>query len=215
MALVITNGEYYAVPNRNGGVNKTNDITEAQVFSNVNTAAEKLKKHKGYLKGYYVWDTEGERVQPRRIRIKRKHFSQEVRKLLYQQAEGKCALCGKKITFDEMELDHIIPISMGGADEVENLQVCCMPDNRYKANILPSDFFTSFTTDFSRSSNSPLYLAPATSAPISSEYTCLFFRFSGTSPRRIRCANPSTIAVLPVPGSPINIGLFFVRRLKI
>ena len=81
--------------------------------------------------------------------------------------------------------------------------------------ILPSDFFTSFTTDFSRSSNSPLYLAPATSAPISSEYTCLFFRFSGTSPRRIRCANPSTIAVLPVPGSPISIGLFFVRRLKI
>ena len=46
MALVITNGEYYAMPNRNGGVNKTNDITEAQVFSNVNTAAEKLKKHK-------------------------------------------------------------------------------------------------------------------------------------------------------------------------
>ena len=47
-------------------------------------------------------------MQPKRIRIKRKHFSQEVRKLLYQQAEGKCALCGKKITFDEMELDHII-----------------------------------------------------------------------------------------------------------
>lgn len=148
MALVITNGEYYAVPNRNGGVNKTNDITEAQVFSNVNTAAEKLKKHKGYLKGYYVWDTEGETVQPRRIRIKRKHFSQEVRKLLYQQAEGKCALCGKKITFDEMELDHIIPISMGGADEVENLQVCCMPDNRYKANILPTDFFNRISDIF-------------------------------------------------------------------
>ena len=120
MALVITNGEYYVVPNKKGGINKTNDITEAQVFSNVNTAAEKLKKHKGYLKEYYVWDTEGETMQPKRIRIKRKHFSQEVRKLLYQQAEGKCALCGKKITFDEMELDHIIPISMGGADEVEN-----------------------------------------------------------------------------------------------
>ena len=55
MALVITNGEYYAIPNRNGGINKTNDLTEAQVFSNVNTAAEKLKKHRGCLKGYYVW----------------------------------------------------------------------------------------------------------------------------------------------------------------
>ena len=81
--------------------------------------------------------------------------------------------------------------------------------------ISPSDFFTSLTTDFNRSSNSPLYFAPATNAPISNEYTCLFFRFSGTSPRRIRCANPSTMAVLPVPGSPIRIGLFLVRRLNI
>lgn len=47
-----------------------------------------------------------------------------------------------------MELDHIIPISMGGADEVENLQVCCMPDNRYTANILPSDFFNRISDIF-------------------------------------------------------------------
>ena len=81
--------------------------------------------------------------------------------------------------------------------------------------MFPSDFVTSLITDFSRSSNSPLYLAPATSAPISSENNCLFFKFSGTSPRRIRCASPSTMAVLPVPGSPIRIGLFLVRRLRI
>ena len=38
---------------------------------------------------------------------------------------------------------------------------------------------------------------------------------SGTSPLTIRCANPSAIAVLPTPGSPIRTGLFLVRRLKI
>src|SRR5574344_1790301 len=43
----------------------------------------------------------------------------------------------------------------------------------------------------------------------------LIFRFSGTSPRTMRSAKPSTIAVLPVPGSPIRIGLFFVRLLSI
>ena len=84
-----------------------------------------------------------------------------------------------------------------------------------KRMMLPSDLVTSLITDFSRSSNSPLYLAPATSAPISREKSCLFFRFSGTSPRRIRCASPSTMAVLPVPGSPISTGLFLVRRLRI
>ena len=34
----------------------------------------------------------------------------------------------------------------------------------------------------------------------------------GTSPLTIRCASPSTIAVLPTPGSPSRSGLFFVRR---
>ena len=91
-------------------------------------------------------------------------------------------------------------------------KVCISSINKMMS---PSDFFTSLTTDFRRSSNSPLYFAPATSAPMSREYTCLFFRFSGTSPRRIRCASPSTMAVLPVPGSPIRIGLFLVRRLNI
>ena len=35
---------------------------------------------------------------------------------------------------------------------------------------------------------------------------------SGTSPSMMRCARPSTIAVLPTPGSPIRTGLFLVRR---
>ena len=36
---------------------------------------------------------------------------------------------------------------------------------------------------------------------------------SGTSPRTMRWARPSTMAVLPTPGSPISTGLFLVRRL--
>ena len=39
-----------------------------------------------------------------------------------------------------------------------------------------------------------------------------FFRLSGTSPLTMRWARPSTIAVLPTPGSPIRTGLFLVRR---
>ena len=79
-----------------------------------------------------------------------------------------------------------------------------------KRIIFPALFFTSSSTAFRRSSNSPRYLAPATSAPISSAKIFLFFRPSGTSPLTILCARPSTAAVLPTPGSPINTGLFFV-----
>ena len=84
-----------------------------------------------------------------------------------------------------------------------------------KRMIFPSLFFTSSRTAFRRSSNSPRYFAPATSAPISSEKMVLSFKPSGTSPLTILWASPSTTAVLPTPGSPISTGLFFVLRDRI
>ena len=81
--------------------------------------------------------------------------------------------------------------------------------------ISPSASVTSLITDLSLSSNSPLYLAPATSRPMSREIKVLDFRFSGTSPETIRCAKPSTMAVFPTPGSPSRMGLFLVRRARI
>mmetsp|Transcript_27147 Transcript_27147/g.52912 ORF Transcript_27147/g.52912 Transcript_27147/m.52912 type:complete len:329 (-) Transcript_27147:239-1225(-) len=81
--------------------------------------------------------------------------------------------------------------------------------------IWPSESVTSLMTALSLSSNSPLYLAPATSAPISSEKSRLPSRLEGTSPDAMRWARPSAIAVLPTPGSPIRTGLFLVRRDRI
>ena len=68
---------------------------------------------------------------------------------------------------------------------------------------------------FNLSSNSPRYFVPATKRPISKVTTRLSSRISGTSLFVIRWAKPSAIAVLPTPGSPIKIGLFFVLRPKI
>ena len=78
--------------------------------------------------------------------------------------------------------------------------------------ICPSERFTSLSTAFSLSSNSPLNFAPAISAPMSSENMRRSFKPCGTSPFTMRCANPSAIAVLPTPGSPIRTGLFLVFR---
>ncbi len=81
--------------------------------------------------------------------------------------------------------------------------------------ISPSESCTSFTIALRRSSNSPRNFVPAISAPISRATIRLVFRLSGTSPRLMRSASPSAIAVLPTPGSPISTGLFFVRRERI
>ena len=80
--------------------------------------------------------------------------------------------------------------------------------------ISPFDSWTSFNTAFKRSSNSPLNFAPATNAPKSKDISLTSFKLSGTSPLIILWAKPSTIAVLPTPGSPIRTGLFFVLLFK-
>ena len=81
-----------------------------------------------------------------------------------------------------------------------------------KRIISPAEPVTSFKTALSLSSNSPRYFAPAIKEPMSRPMILLPFKFSGTSPLTMRCANPSTIADLPTPGSPIKTGLFLVRR---
>ena len=53
---------------------------------------------------------------------------------------SRCALCGKKIKYCDMDLDHIVPLAMGGADDVANLQCTCVTCNRIKGSILPEEF---------------------------------------------------------------------------
>ena len=74
--------------------------------------------------------------------------------------------------------------------------------------------FTSSMTDFRRLSNSPLIPAPACRSPRSSVLTATFLSGPGTSPAAIRIAKPSTTAVFPTPASPVRIGLFWRRRVR-
>ena len=103
----------------------------------------------------------------------------------------------------------MLPASMLPSVFPAPTSVCSSSMNRIT---LPAAFSISVSSAFSRSSNSPRYFAPASSAGRSSASTCLPCSDSGTSPVAIRCAIPSTIAVLPTPGSPISTGLFLVRR---
>ena len=73
---------------------------------------------------------------------------------------------------------------------------------------------TSAMTDFRRFSNSPRTPAPAWSRARSRTRRDTLRRGGGTSPATIRRARPSTTAVLPTPASPVRIGLFCRRRVK-
>ena len=82
-------------------------------------------------------------------------------------------------------------------------------------NRMLSLFLISAMTLLRRSSNCPRYIVPATNEPTSSCNTRLSSSGPGISPAAMRCASPSTMAVLPTPGSPMSAGLFFVRRARI
>lgn len=143
MAIVITNGTYY-LNCHDGKITKTLNIEEATQYYHVNRAMSNILKRSTQCKGYYLFDTD-DKIGRKQVR---KHYSQDVRKMLYNQAEGKCALCGKKLVFSEMTLDHIIPLMQNGKDEVENLQVCCYQCNQLKGSILPADLMQKVTEIF-------------------------------------------------------------------
>lgn len=139
MSIVLTNGIYYIATSKSGGTYKTPILEQAQTFYNVNTAMWKLFKAPGKCKGYYPYDTEDKACKCVTKR-KRRKYSEEERKIIYDRSNGRCALCGQKLLLDNMTIDHIVPISMGGEDSLDNIQASCFACNQFKDNILPDVF---------------------------------------------------------------------------
>ena len=47
--------------------------------------------------------------------------------LVYERASRRCQKCGIYMTFEQMEMDHVIPRGQGGDDRLSNLQALCGP----------------------------------------------------------------------------------------
>lgn len=66
-------------------------------------------------------------VQKKRTRI----ISQNVKDRVWNRDGGKCVQCGSN---ENLEFDHIIPFSKGGANTYRNIQLLCEPCNRGKSD---------------------------------------------------------------------------------
>lgn len=58
------------------------------------------------------------------------------RLFLFQR--GKCAIC--RCGLDAYDIDHIMPIALGGTNDPENLQLLCKPCNNHKGAAHPVDY---------------------------------------------------------------------------
>ena len=62
------------------------------------------------------------------------------RERLLKDAAGACIYCGRPLTVETMEIDHIVPRSKGGAKEYDNLVCSCPHCNALKGDKDAADF---------------------------------------------------------------------------
>jgi len=58
---------------------------------------------------------------------------------IYHRDGKKCVICGKHLPFKKMTLDHIIPKSKGGSNDVTNLRSTCFKCNCEKGDSISDD----------------------------------------------------------------------------
>lgn len=71
---------------------------------------------------------------------KRRKFTDYEEKTIYAKYNGCCAICGKPVKFDKLTIDHKTPLSKGGTDEIDNLQLSCWMCNQFKGNMDMQEF---------------------------------------------------------------------------
>jgi hypothetical protein len=110
------------------------------------------------FKGDFYWEDEGytalevqalvlKRIRDKEKRLKRaktlmeqeeaissarrEKIPDDVKIFVWRRDEGKCVKCGSK---ENLEFDHIIPISKGGSNTARNIQLLCERCNREKGD---------------------------------------------------------------------------------
>lgn len=63
---------------------------------------------------------------------KRKRITKADRLQVFNKYGGHCAYCGREMEIKEMQVDHMVPLRAGGADEMWNYMPTCRRCNHYK-----------------------------------------------------------------------------------
>jgi len=58
----------------------------------------------------------------------------EVRQYVFQRDKYQCQSCGKTATETHLSIDHIIPLALGGQNDISNLHTLCLVCNQTKSD---------------------------------------------------------------------------------
>lgn len=95
-------------------------------------------------KQYYATHPEHRKAAKHRRRARKANaggtYNQNDIKLMRKACHNKCYYCGSKFVDDRFHVDHIVPLSRGGTNSLENLVLACPHCNQTKNNKLPHEW---------------------------------------------------------------------------
>lgn len=67
--------------------------------------------------------------------MNRRKLSKQERMTVYEKMQGHCAYCGCELKYEDMQVDHVIPLNgwkEQGTDTLDNMLPACRSCNAYK-----------------------------------------------------------------------------------
>lgn len=153
---IITNATNFA------GIKGTikNQIGNAKAFRNVAEAEAYIKNHRELVRsfgetfiinekfevfnqsaGKKFTDEQLEILGVKKRDVHRVILTKAARSDIYNRDDKRCSICGKPLKYDDVSIDHIIPISRGGTNAMDNLRCTCEDCNKLKSNRLDDEMY--------------------------------------------------------------------------
>lgn len=101
--------------------------------------------HPEIYAAYYENNRDARRLQKHRRRAREKgsngsYTAKQIQEQ-YKRQKGKCYWCSIKLQGKHYHVDHVVPVSRHGSNEISNLVVSCPTCNLRKHNRLPHEWF--------------------------------------------------------------------------
>ncbi|NLK71919.1 MAG: hypothetical protein GX285_02725 [Clostridiales bacterium] len=75
-------------------------------------------------------------------------YKKTVKKYIYERDGRKCRFCDKDLLFRQISLDHYVPKSKNGPDDIFNIVLSCKKCNKYKMDKILPDYDETIIENF-------------------------------------------------------------------